>query len=405
MQARGAGVAPVPPGPKLDARRVRRYAGAATVVHLVCLEIALVVLGAAFLVSPTLLLPAGVGAAVLLLVVFGRADGRWWYEEAAARWRLRRRRAVGAKAMNRLALAEPRARAMATLVPGLAIRNVLDRGRSIGVGFDDEGWFAAVAVGTWSDVSGERAFRLELDQVVRILDESTVPISSLQLVSFQTQAPAGIIESTGPAAQSYQELAAPDGCPLDQAVWLVVRLSPTDAVEAASSRGGGVSGVDRALAAVIGRIEKTLAAAGVPHEVLDADGLGDALTLSCGLDALPPTPRGAPLARERWVAWNAGGLEHVSFTVTGWPRDPTNDLFTGLSSLSACAVAVSIALRPQGTEIGFLGLVRVVAPSARLRGAVRQLTGTARGLGLRLRRLDGEHGRAVYATAPTGGGI
>jgi type VII secretion protein EccE len=386
------------PAPKLETRRVLRQAGTPGVVQLVCLELAVVVVVGTALVSPLLLVIGAVAAIALLVVVFGRADQRWWYEQAAAHWRLRQRRRAYSRSIARLAGAETHRQALATLANGLTVRNVVDRGRSIGVGSDDDGWFVAVAVGSWPDASGERALRLELDQVVRILDESSVPVSSLQLVSFQTQAPSGLVDSAAPAMRSYRELAV--GCPLDQSVWLVARLSPADAVEAASSRGGGVPGVDRALAAIVGRIEKALAAAGVPYQILEADGLSSALTLSCGLDRIAPAD-GA--ARERWSSWRAGGLDHVGFTITRWPGNPAEHLVTELSQDAGCAVAVSIVLRPQGGEIAFLGLVRVVAPSKAMRAAIKQLNRTSRRLGLRLRRLDGEQARAVYATAPTGG--
>lgn len=386
------------PAPKLETRRVLRQAGAPGVVQLVCLELAVVIVAGTALVSPLLLIVGSIGAIALLVVVFGRADQRWWYEQVAAHWRLRRRRKAAAKSIARLTGVETGRLALATLTNGLAVRNLVDRGRSIGVGSDDDGWFVAVALGTWPDASGERALRLELEQVVRILDESSVPVSSLQLVSFQTQAPSGLTDSAAPAMRSYRELAL--GCPLDQSVWLVARLSPADAVEASASRGGGIAGVDRALAAIVGRIEKALAAAGVPYQILEADALTSALTLSCGLDRIAATD-GA--ARERWSSWRAAGLDHVGFTVTRWPGDPAESLVAELSRDAGCAVAVSLVLRPQTGQVAFQGVVRVVAPSKAMRAAIKQLNRTSRRLGLRLRRLDGEQARAVYATAPTGG--
>jgi ESX secretion system protein EccE len=282
----------------------------------------------------------------------------------------------------------------------LPVRNVTDRGRMIGVGADENGFFAGVAIGTWPDATGDRRLRLELDQVVRLLDDINLPVSALQLVSFTTQAPSGLADGAGAAMRSYRELAA--GCPLDQSVWLVARLSPADAVEAAASRGGGVAGVDRALAAIVGRMEKALSGAGVAFQVLNADGLAQGLTLACGLDRIASAD--GP-ARERWASWRAGGLDHVGYTVSRWPSEPAERLVTELSANAGCAVAVSIVMRPQAGQVAFLGLIRVVAPSARLRAATKQVTKTARTLGLKLRRLDGEHARAVFATAPSGGAL
>jgi hypothetical protein len=67
-------------------------------------------------------------------------------------------------------------------------------------------------------------------------------------------------------------------------------------------------------------------------------------------------------------------------------------------------VTVATVLRPHGERAGLLGVVRVVAPSDRLRATTRQLSTNAGQLGLRLRRLDGDQATGVYATAPTGGG-
>jgi type VII secretion protein EccE len=383
------------------ARRIRPHAGGLSVVHLVCPEIAAVLVISAALVSVRYVVPATVVAIVVLLLVFGRARGRWWFEYVAARWRLGRRRRSGARALVRLSGADPRAAAMATLRPGLTIRNLLHRGRSIGIGADDEGWFAAVAVAGWSDVSGSRHVRLDIDQMARIVEESPVPISTLQVVSHVTPAPVGAAED--PTRRSYLELAAPDGCPLDQAVWLVVRLAPADAVDAAASRGGGLEGVDRALAAMVSRVEKALTAAGVTGQVLDADGLGDALALACGLDSLDSARSGQALAGERWSTWLAGGMAHACFTVTQWPPGSDHNLVAAVAAVPAAAVDVSVAVHQYGSEFAFLGLVRVAAPPAQLPAAVTRLTAAGRRIGLRLRRLDGEQARGVYATAPTGG--
>ena len=235
-----------------------------------------------------------------------------------------------------------------------------------------------------------------------------MPVSVVQLVSYQTLAPSGTMDSAAPAVVSYRELSAPEGCSVEHALWLAVRLTPADALAASSSRGGGLAGVDRAIAAAMGRIEKALTSAGVPHQVLDAEGLRDALTYSCGLEAFGHAVPGAgvPSAQERWVAWRAGGLTHVTFTVTDWPAEPGPDLLTNLSLIPACAISVSIAVRPHGERVALLGLVRVVASPTGIQLAVNRLTRTANRLGLRLRRLDGEQASAVYASAPTGvGGI
>jgi type VII secretion protein EccE len=392
---------------KLNTIRLGRRAGAPGVVHVIVVELALgTALAGVLIGDPVVMAATGVVAVLLLVGVFFRADGRWWYESAGARWRLRRRRAA-IRRLNARQPAEPRAVALSTLAPRLAIRAVTDRGRTIGIGQDEDGWFAGVLVGA-DGLSSNGPIRLELDKLVRMLDDTSIPISALQLVSYATLTPSETVDGSGAAVRSYRELVASGGYPLEQTVWLAVRLTPADALEASMSRGGGINGVDRAIAAVIGRLEKMLTSAGISHQVLDVDGLRDALTVSCGLEQVGTVAAagGDPPARERWVNWQAGGMRHVTFSVSDWPREPNPDLLSQLSVIPASAVSVVVALRPYGDRTAFLGLVRVVAPPDRSRAAIKQLNRTADRLGLGLRRLDGEQAQAVYATAPTGvGGI
>jgi type VII secretion protein EccE len=349
---------------------------------------------------------AGGIAFLLLLMVFGRASGRWWYETFAARWRLRRRRAVASRHIRAAyEHGETRMAPLAAAISGFAVRAVDNRGREIGIGQDEDGWFAAVRLGPWQDMSGNQLVHLGLEQLVSIVAESTVQISALQIVSHRVGAPSRLPESASAAVRSYQELVMQAGCPLEQAAWLAVRLSPPDAAEAAWGRGGGMDGVDRAIAAAIGRIEKVLASAGVPHRVLDADGLREALAAACGLEALGrPTENARPAVREQWSTWQAGGLTHVTFDVRHWPRQPNPELLAELAAVQASEVSVALVIRPYGERIAMLGLVRVVAPPAGLRPVLDQLTSTARKQGVRLGRLYGNQARGVYATAPTGGG-
>jgi type VII secretion protein EccE len=381
---------------------MRKGGRVAGVAHVVILELAVAAVAlAAVAGNLPVLAVVSATALVLVLSVFGRADGRWIYEWVITRSRLRRRRAASSR-LKALAATQPAAVALASLSPRLTIRTVADRGRSIGVGQDGDGWFAAVALATWDDVWGQRDVRLELERLVRLLDETVMPVSSVQVLTYQTVTPSGFVDESA-VARSYRELLAAEGCPVEQAVWLSVRLSPADAAEAAATRGGGLEGVDRALAATVGRIEKILASAGITNQALDADGLREAMSFCSGLESMPPTSANGHLPRERWTTWSAGGLTHACFTVTHWASEPSPELVRQLGQVPAFAVAVAMILRPYGEQAGLLGIVRVTAPHDKLRGAARQLNRVAGRLGLRLRRLDGEQAPGVYATMPTGG--
>jgi type VII secretion protein EccE len=409
--------------PSLRTRRVRRHGGTPGVVQMIVVEVVGVTVGLALLAGNMIAVAvAGIIGACVLAAVFGRIDGRWLYDEALARWRIGRRRAQQDRA-RRQAAGPPHgpgmtvgpgtgaSSALATLAPGLAVTGVTDRSRTIGVGRDEDGWFAALSIGSFADVSGSRSLRVDLEQLVRMMDESSVPISSLQLASHCALAPAAIGAGAGPAndaaspaLRSYRELAGPTGCPLEQTLWLALRLTPADAAEAAQSRGGGVDGVHRGIAAAVGRIEKALSTSGVPHRSLDADALGEAVERSCA-PLMPGGTQPGLAPREKWGSWQSDGLAHVTFTVTRWPQDARQDLMDALSRIPAVAVSYSLSVRLQGERVLFLGLVRVVAPVDGFRVAARQLTKTAARLGVGLRRLDGEQAPAVYATAPTGGAV
>jgi len=390
--------------PRLRTTRMRRGGGLPGVAHLVILEVAVAAVALAAITGnlPVLAI-VSTTALVLVLTVFGRADGRWLYEWALARWSLHQRRSASTRLTSALSASQPASVALAGLAPRLIIRSVSDRGRTIGVGQDRDGWFAAVSLGVWDDAWGQRDARLELERLVRLLDETVMAVSSLQVLTYQTVAPSGFVDESA-AARSYRELLASEGCPVEEMVWLAVRLSPADAAEAAATRGGGIDGVDRAMAATVGRIEKILASAGIPYQTLDADGLREAIRFCTGLESSFPSQGSGTQPKERWSAWSAAGLTHVCFTVTGWPAEPGRELVRQLSQVPAFAVAMAMILRPYGERAGLLGIVRVAAPHDRLRGATRQLNRTAGRLGLRLRRLDGEQGPGVYATTPTGGG-
>lgn len=387
--------------PAFRARRTTAGTGSPAVVQLVCAELALLGVAGALLSGSTVALGVATGIAVLLLgAASGRIGGRWWYQIVGTWWRLRHRARAAARAAA--VDADPRSATLAALHPGLTIRTVVDRGTSLGVGQDRSGWFAVLELAPMTQLSGERLTQFGVDRLARILDEAYVPISSVQLVSFRVPTPTVLVDENAPCARSYRELTAEARCPLQDVSWLAVRLNPADATEAAASRGGGMAGVDRAFAAAVGRIGKSLDAADVPYQLLDADGLRQALLMSGGLDGTVPVHE--QRAVEHWSTWVAAGLAHAGYAIRSWPVQPRPELLAELGDVPAAAVSVSVTVRPLGEHTVLSGLVRIAAPPGRLLTAARQLTANARRLVVRLRRLDGEQAFAVYATAPSGGG-
>ena len=67
------------------------------------------------------------------------------------------------------------------------------------------------------------------------------------------------------------------------------------------------------------------------------------------------------------------------------------------------SVAIVLEPRPDGTDVRCL--VRVAARTAAIADACRAVREAADRGGAQLFRLDGEQAAAVYASAPTGGGM
>ncbi len=368
----------------------RGYLGPVTALQIIVIELAAVtvavVVAATRARSLALLAVALFVANLLVVAVFIRSGGTWWYQQRLARSRLARRRRAARAATD----------PVTALAPGLSIRTVFDRGSRIGVGQDSNGWYAVLEAMQPQTLRGERSGLLPLDRLVRVFSESAVPVSALQVVSHTVPAPTDVLDPRAPCRQAYPELVVGEAIAAYQVLWVAVRLNPADAAAAAASRGGGLAGVDRALAAAVGRIGKALTTADVPYQVLDAEGLQAALALSVG---------SADNGYEHWTAWQAGDCAYTCLRLTRWPQQPPAELFARLAAVPARAVSVALVLQPSGARIAVRGLVRVACQPDALRTTVADLTGAARAAGARLERVDGEHGPGVYATAPTGGGL
>jgi len=362
--------------------------------RLVVAEVAIVgVALAAFSGSPLALGGAALLATVVAALAYARRDGRWWTERARTRWRWRRRRQAGPALLRH------------------SINGYDDRGTNVGIGCDEGGWYAAVAIAPPRGVSGSRGAAVPVGRLAELLADTSLPLSGVQLVSWAAPAPHHLLPSQVPCVASYQQLAAdllpPGPAPVDQRDWVAVRLDVADAAVAAHRRGGGVDGVHRAVAACVGRVSKALNSAGIATEILGPQQLAAAVRLCAGVDA-PDAGGGSP--GEDWTTFHAAGLHHLAFEVHGLP--PREAPLSSLLRTPAAQVVLSVEMRPPGRRddapadgpVLARTVVRLAAPAARLPEAARTMAGRARQIGLRLRRLDGWQGPAAYAAAPTGGG-
>ena len=82
------------------------------------------------------------------------------------------------------------------------------------------------------------------------------------------------------------------------------------------------------------------------------------------------------------------------------------ELFGALTRVPAALVSMAVTLYPPTADgqLRVACLVRVAAEPAVLAKAAGDVVAAARQVGARLRRLDGEHGPATYATLPTAAG-
>jgi type VII secretion protein EccE len=337
--------------------------------QVVAAELIAILLVAAVHVPVGSLLPVAVAA--LLAPAVLRWRGRWWYEVVQARLRLRH----------------------GALVP--PIHTLTDEG--VGIGLDEEGWFAAMAVAPANTNAGRTSARAPcLDSLVRHAGDR---ISVQVLVQHSTAATD--VDPMSLCARSYQELRSALGV-APVAVWIVLRLASRDA------RAGAARDVSagRQLRSALARVGTGLNSQGLRHRVLDGPELGATLRRS----RIGPDHAGTPAAtpHESWRRWRTGRFAHVSFGATRWPTRVPPDLLTELGRVGhGIEVWISMVLaevrapdRPRGPS-GMRLVVRIVAPVERIGDAARRLRAHARALGVSLVRLDGEQGPAVYATAPT----
>lgn len=367
-----------------------------SIARLVAVEAVAVAVGlAAWNGSVVLLAATAVVSVIVLVAVFGRSRELWWTDVVTLRRAWRRRRATG------------------SFIPRVVVGHD-DRGTNVGIGCDAEGWYAAVAVRPGDGVEGRLPAELPVAALAALVADDTVPVSTIQITTLTVPTPQYLMDPQSTATRSYHALAndlvGAFPPPIEQHDWIAVRLNSADAVSAAHDRGGGIVGVHRALAATVGRVTKSLTAAGLAGEVLGPMELATAVLFCGGVPgAAPDGPPG-----EEWSSWSSGALADVAFEIREWPADSARMLTSALLSTPAARMVYALELRParrraasasaaDPTVVAVRGVVRVAAVSSQLADCVAALTKRATGVGIRLRRLDGWHGPAAYASAPTGG--
>ncbi|WBB65284.1 type VII secretion protein EccE [Micromonospora sp. WMMD812] len=366
--------APGRPVPAPDQRR-RGRVGPLVVGQLVVLELCAVAVWAA-LGGPGWLVGVVGGVALLvLLAVFARRGGRWWYEDVLLRRRLRERRDRARAALAEGGGSDPR---LVSLAPELSFIELTDRGTRLGIGQDDEGWFAAVALFGRSGAPAGSVEAAVVDRALRVLAEFSGPVTCAQMVSHT------LVWYPAPGAPPAAH----------RTVWVALRLSVRDARTETVARGGGMAGVHRTLAAGMGRLGKALNAAGLAHRALGRDELRAAVVSAAGLDLTPDPPA------EIWTGLRGGGWTHRCLALRARPEAPLGALVDALTATSAPSHTVAVTVLPGGRAVA--PLLRVAAMDNHVEALVKVIRDVARRCGTPARPVDGQHGPGVWAATPAG---
>ncbi|MFC4020863.1 type VII secretion protein EccE [Micromonospora sp. GCM10011542] len=360
---------PLPPSDRSGRGRV----GPLLVGQLVVLELCTVAVWAVWGRPNWLVALVGTVAALVALAAVARRGGRWWYEDLLLRRRLRRRRERAAAALANGGGTDPR---LAALAPELTVIELTDRGTRLGIGQDAQGWFAALALQSSTGATVGSVEAATVDQALRVLADFSAPVSRAQVV-----------------AHTLVWYPAPGAPPAaHRTVWVALRLSVRDARAEAVSRGGGLAGVHRTLAAGIGRLGKALSAAGLAHRALGRDELRAAVVSAAGLDLVPEPPA------ETWGGLRGGGWTHRCLALRVRPDAPLGPLVDAVTATSAPSHTVAAVVLPGGRAVA--PLLRVAAMDNHVEALVKVVREVAQRCGASTRPVDGQHGPGVYASAP-----
>ncbi|MGA8114017.1 MAG: type VII secretion protein EccE, partial [Actinocatenispora sp.] len=300
----------------------------------------------------------GLGAAVVIVVAVGRVRQRSLLEHLALTWSYHRRR--------RLAVlpTAPGLAVFAQVAPDLEVRPVEHRGDIVGVAHDETGWYAGIALGQRNWMRGDGSVPVPVGTFARLLAETGCG-AHLQIVTHTVPSPQATLVPSSPAVASYRAVAGVTGSPVAlQSQWLVVRLDPMSAMEVAAIRGGGVEGTHRALCAITNRLVKAARAAGLAAQILDADGLVDALRNSCGLTGASVPDR---VGVEDWQQWRTGETAHRCYWVRSVPSlERTTELLARLTTAGGDTTTVSLTIAGDERQATLRWLVRVSAAPAQL---------------------------------------
>ncbi|GLY64809.1 type VII secretion protein EccE [Amycolatopsis taiwanensis] len=360
-----------------SAVRARGRLGVVSVARLLAVELVLVVAMVA-VQKMWASIVAGILGVAVLVVLFGRSGGRWWTENLLLWLGFRARRGTAGEQRD-----DPRLMALCELAPDLVVEDIDGTGETrMGMGSDDAGWFAVIAVSAPGDAPAP-----------------AVPTAALARIAAEA-------EQTGVVMQVVtQSTPGTEVRTRERSLWVAVRLDARAVAESMIGKGSEQVDVPGVLSEITRRVERVLRRRGLPARLLAADEIVDALARSCDLVPGTGRPGTVPAVREKWDAWHSARLAHGCFWIKSWPdADRSAGLLAALSEVPADLVSIAFLLEPSYEGTTLRCLIRVAADPQRYQEICDRVRELARRSGARVSRLDGQHGPAVYASAPSGGG-
>ncbi|WP_374985566.1 type VII secretion protein EccE [Streptomyces fradiae] len=401
--------------PRLKSRSGR--VGAFRLQQLVLVELAAALLLVAWVVDPLLLVPAGAGAALLVLLAVVRRHRRslpeWLSTVFALRARTRR-----AASMTVPPGTEPGLAPVVECDPSLRTYTYSDRDRRP-VGMIGDGTFLTVVLQVEPAATALRRERTErplpLGVIRDVLEVDGIRLESAQIVQHTQPAPAPHLPPQSIAVRNYGPLQEQTGSPAVRITWVALKLDPELCPEAVAARGGGLEGAQKCVLRAADQLASRLAGAGFRASVLTEQELTSALATSTCANPLAVAQAGRTRTpgrrtKETSRTWRCDDRRHTTYWVGRWPQFGPGgaslpQLVALLTSIPALASTFSLTLGGgDRQEVTVTGYVRITGRSdEELVTARHALERAARGVRTGLVRLDREQLPAMLATLPLGG--
>ncbi|EST23088.1 hypothetical protein N566_26080 [Streptomycetaceae bacterium MP113-05] len=386
--------------------------------QLVLIELALGVLVIGAALDRLMLVPAGVVAAVLVLVALLRRHQmsiRDWLSTVLA---LRARKGMAAHPLTERA--DPGLAPIVESLPNLRTYAFLDRDRRT-VGMIGDGSFLTALVRVEAGTAalrpamGSRALPLGL--LHDALEVDGIVLESVQLVQHVQPAPATHLPEQAVARRSYVPLQLQTGSPALRLTWVALKLDVELCREAVEARGGGLEGAQRCLLRAADQLASRITGSGFRASVLSEGDLVSAVATSSCVNPLATARAGRPDAvptrrtSETARSWRCDDRWHTTYAVGRWPKlgraaTPLPRLVSLLTAVPALTTTFSLTLAHGGrrTSAAVTGHVRVTGRTdTELRAARGHLEQAARGAKVGLMRLDREQVPGLLASLPLGG--